>query len=70
MKPKVKITITEARQLQEILKETGVSFPDLNHAIHVANKKPFNKYTKAITWTSIAFITLAIWACVFFKFNN
>lgn len=39
MKPKVKITITEAEQLQLILKESGVSIPSLNFAIHQAKKK-------------------------------
>lgn len=38
-KPKVKITITEAEQLQKILKESGVSVPSLNFAMHQAKKK-------------------------------
>lgn len=39
MKPKVKITITEAEQLQRILKESGASIPSLNFATHQAKKK-------------------------------
>lgn len=39
MKPKVKITITEAEQLQRILKESGASIPSINFAMHQAKKK-------------------------------
>lgn len=39
MKPKVKITITEAEQLYKILKESGVSIPSLNFEMHQAKKK-------------------------------
>ena len=39
MKPKVKITITEAYQLQEICKESNIDFPELDKFIFKLNDK-------------------------------
>lgn len=39
MKPKVKITITEAYQLQEICKESNIDFPELDKFLFKLNDK-------------------------------